>query len=130
MIKLYKIYNDTLHYWETWDNANKSAIVHWGTVGEIGQKNEIKSGLFSNFRKTVQREIDEKVNDGYTEFDDDRKTLLEIEYIIDGFGTEQDLNKRHQLEAIMDEVLGWTGLGHTDGGSNGSGTMEIACLVV
>jgi hypothetical protein len=30
----------------------------------------------------------------------------------------------------MDETLGWTGLGHCDGGSIGSGTMEVCCLVV
>lgn len=29
----------------------------------------------------------------------------------------------------MNETLGWTGLGHCDGGSIGSGTMEICCLV-
>jgi hypothetical protein len=46
-------------------------------------------------------------------------SFLEIEYIIDGFGTEQDLDKRHKLEERMDEVLGWTGPGHTDGGSIG-----------
>ena len=57
-------------------------------------------------------------------------SYLEIEYIIEGFGTEEDLDKRHRLEEIMDEVLGWTGLGHTDGGSIGSGTMEVGCIVV
>lgn len=30
----------------------------------------------------------------------------------------------------MDETLGWTGLGHCDGGSIGSGTMEVAVVVV
>ena len=30
----------------------------------------------------------------------------------------------------MDEVLGWTGLGHCEGGSIGSGTMEVCCFVV
>ena len=30
----------------------------------------------------------------------------------------------------MDETLGWTGLGHCDGGSIGSDTMEVCCLVV
>lgn len=30
----------------------------------------------------------------------------------------------------MDEVLGWTGLGHTDGGSIGTRTMEVRCVVV
>jgi hypothetical protein len=30
----------------------------------------------------------------------------------------------------MSETLGWTGLGHCDGGSIGSGTMEVCCFVV
>lgn len=30
----------------------------------------------------------------------------------------------------MDETLGWTGLGHCDGGSIGGGTMEVCCYVV
>jgi hypothetical protein len=47
-----------------------------------------------------------------------------------GFGTEQDLDKRHRLEGKLDRILGWTGLGHTDGGSIGSGTMEAGCVVV
>ncbi len=130
MLKLYKLIDNQLHYWETWDKDEKTAIVHWGIVGQRGQDKEVKSGLFSNFRKTVQKEIDEKLNEGYAEFDEDNYAFLEIEYKIDGFGTEQDLDKRHRLEEKMDEVLGWTGLGHTDGGSIGSGTMEVGCIVV
>ncbi len=30
----------------------------------------------------------------------------------------------------MNETLGWSGLGHCDGGSIGSGTMEVCCFVV
>ncbi|WP_244951636.1 hypothetical protein [Pseudoalteromonas luteoviolacea] len=30
----------------------------------------------------------------------------------------------------MNETLGWTGLGHCDGGSIGSGTMEVCNYVV
>ncbi|MEN7550487.1 hypothetical protein AAG747_21385 [Rapidithrix thailandica] len=40
------------------------------------------------------------------------------------------MEKRHQLEERMDRTLGWTGLGHTDGGSIGSGIMEVGCIVV
>ncbi|MFT4668158.1 MAG: hypothetical protein ACI9XB_005138 [Gammaproteobacteria bacterium] len=46
------------------------------------------------------------------------------------FGSEEDLDKRHRLENRINETLGWTGLGHTDGGSIGSGTMEVGCMVV
>ncbi|MDP4209601.1 MAG: hypothetical protein Q8928_12380 [Bacteroidota bacterium] len=130
MIKLYKLIDNQLNYWETWDKDNKTAIVHWGIVGQRGQDKEIKGGLFSNFRKSVQKEIDEKLKEGYAEFDESKMSFLEIEYKIDGFGTEQDLDKRHRLEERMDQVLGWTGLGHTDGGSSGSGTMEAGCVVV
>jgi hypothetical protein len=130
MLKLYKQINNELYYWETWDKDNKTAIIHWGIVGLQGQSKEVKSGFFSNFRKTVQKEIDEKLDEGYSEFDEDNISFLEIEFIIEGFGTEQDIDKRHRLENQMDEVLGWTGLGHTDGGSIGSGTMEVGCVVV
>ena len=130
MLKLYKLTDNQLHYWETWDKDEKTAIVHWGIVGENGQDKEVKSGLFSNFRKTVQKEIDEKLKEGYAEFDEDKVSFLEIEYKIDGFGTELDLDKRHRLEEQLDEILGLTGLGHVDGGSIGSGTMEAGCIVV
>jgi len=56
--------------------------------------------------------------------------FLEVEYKIEGFGSEKDLDKRHKLEERLNELLGWTGLGHVDGGSIGSGTMEAGCIVV
>ncbi len=56
--------------------------------------------------------------------------VLMIEYQVDGMGSEDDLAKRHQLEDRMNETLGWTGLGACDGGSIGSGTMEICNVVV
>jgi len=55
--------------------------------------------------------------------------ILLVEYAIEGFGTPQDLAKRHALEDRMGETLGWTGLGACDGGSIGSGTMEVCCYV-
>ncbi|CAA9197385.1 hypothetical protein FLA105534_01593 [Flavobacterium bizetiae] len=130
MLKLYKQKDNQLWYWETWDKDEKTAIVHWGIVGEQGENKEVKGGLFSSFRKNVQKEIDQKLKEGYAEFDQDKVSFLEIEYSIEGFGTEQDLAKRHRLEQKMDEILGWTGLGHSDGGSIGSGTMEVGCMVV
>lgn len=130
MIKLYKLIESKLHYWETWDKDSKTAIIHWGVVGQRGQDREVKGGLFSNFRSAVQKEINEILKEGYEEFDEGNMIFLEIEYLIDGFGTEEDLDKRHRLEERLNELLGWTGLGHVDGGSIGSGTMEAGCVVV
>lgn len=130
MLKLYKRIDNQLHYWETWEDDPKTATIHWGIVGHRGQFKELRSGLFSNFRTIVQKEIDEMLKAGYTEFDEESFEFLEIEYEIDGFGTDQDLDKRHRLEDYLNELLGWTGLGHVDGGSIGSGTMEAGCIVV
>jgi len=63
-------------------------------------------GFFSNFRKKVQKEIDAKLKEGYAEFDDDKMAFLEVEYIIDGFGTDEDLDKRHRLENHLSDLLG------------------------
>ena len=60
---------------------------------------------------------------------EDHQRLL-IEYSADGMGSLKDLHKRHALEERMQQTLGWTGLGIGDGGSIGSGTMEVCCFVV
>lgn len=78
--------------------------------------------------KQIQREIDAQLATGFQPVD--KVYALIIEYEIDGFGTVEDLDKRHRLQARMDETLGWTGLGHCDGGSIGSGTMETCNYVV
>jgi len=128
MLKLYKDIDGTMNYWETWDKDEKTGIIHWGAVGEKGQNQEIKSSLLTNFRKKIQSLIDEKIAEGYNE-NEDMYTLL-IEYTVDDIGTAEDVDKRHRLEDKINEVLGWTGLGHCDGGSIGSGTMEVCCFVV
>ncbi|MFV0565095.1 MAG: WGR domain-containing protein [Flavobacteriaceae bacterium] len=130
MLKLYKLINNQLHYWETWNDNEKKAVVHWGAVGQKGQDKTVKAVSATKLQQAIQNEINGKIEEGYEEFDDDKTSFLEIEYKINGFGTEQDLSKRHRLEDEMDEVLGWTGLGHVDGGSIGSGTMEVGCVVV
>ena len=106
MIKLYKLIDKELHYWECWDSEKKSAIIHWGSVGHKGETKEIKIGLFSNFKKSVQKEFNGKLTEGFGEFEEDKFSFLEIEFKIEGFGTEQDLSKRHELEQKMDEILG------------------------
>src|SRR4029077_7288330 len=68
--------------------------------------------------------------EGFKPINVDDHAILMIEYPIEGMGTTKDLEKRHALEDRMNETLGWTGLGHCDGGSIGSGTMEVCCFVV
>lgn len=129
MLKLYKNIDGQLHYWETWEEDDKTGIIHWGKVGDHGQTEEIRSKFLLSFKKFIRRETLKKLKEGYTKIEEDKWSFLEIEYIIDEFGTEEDLQKRHLLEEKMNDLLGWTGLGECDGGSIGSGTMEVGCIV-
>ena len=74
--------------------------------------------------------LSKPISEGYVLIDLNEHARLLIEYRIDGMETVQDLDKRHALERPASDLLGWTGLGHCDGGSIGSGTMEVCCYVV
>ncbi|MEU7872468.1 hypothetical protein, partial [Dactylosporangium sp. NPDC049140] len=68
---------------------------------------------------------------GFAEFDPAQTVWMEVQYDLDGhWGNVDDLDLRNAIMAHLDEVLGWTGLGRCDGGSIGSGAMEVACVVV
>lgn len=129
MLKLYKFENDKKLYWETWENEGEHTV-HWGALGTKGKSKEIRDTKSKTSREVIQKEIDVLVEEGYRPIEDGDHYILLIEYAVGGFGTEEDLDKRHRLGDRMNETLGWTGLGHNDGGSTGSGTMECCCFVV
>lgn len=130
MLKLYKDIDGVLHYWETWDKNKKTGITHWGIVGQKGESKEVNSTLLEGFAKKIQKEVTIKGKEGFGEIDADDHYILLIEFQVNGMGTPEDIDKRTRLQNRMDETLGWTGLGHCDGGSIGSGTMEVCCFVV
>jgi hypothetical protein len=129
MIKLYHKSDAGIQYWETWDH-NGVHTVHWGKLGERGESKELKRSFFRSPMKDVQAQTQQKLAEGYQEIPVEKHHVLLVEYVVQGMGTTADLGKRHRLEERMDETLGWTALGHCDGGSTGSGTMEVCCLVV
>lgn len=128
MLKLYKFTDTKKEYWETWDNDDGSHSVHWGELGTTGQSKEVKGSLLKTPEKIIQKEVDEMVSNGFRPIEEEY-TLL-IEYEVEGMGTKEDVEKRHSLQDRMSETLGWAGLGHCDGGSIGSGTMEVCNYVV
>ncbi|HEY6095732.1 MAG TPA: hypothetical protein VIU93_12345 [Gallionellaceae bacterium] len=130
MLKLYRFVGDKKEYWETWDNENGSHTVHWGDLGSRGETKTIKSSLLKKAESIIQEEMDRLVGHGYRPIDDEDHATLLIEFAVDGMGTKEDAEKRHRLEDRMNETLGWTGLGACDGGSIGSGTMEVCNYVV
>ena len=127
MIKLYKRIDGALHYWEAWDADKKTKTVHWGKVGERGEDKRVelaKRGFFTTARKEIE------IPEEYLPISPQEHRRLIIEFRIEHFGDQTDLIKRHALEDRLQETLGWVGVGHCDGGSIGSGTMEVCCFVV
>jgi predicted DNA-binding WGR domain protein len=128
MLKLYKRVEGELHYWETWNRDKKTALVHWGKVGEEGKTEAIRSTVFTSYKKKVQSLVNKKSNEGYQEIED--IYILLIEYGINWNDAAEDMDKRNRLEGLLNETLGWTGLGHCNGGNINDGAFDICCYVV
>lgn len=132
VVKLYRISDEGngKEYWETWEEASGCHRVHWGELGTVGESKIVSSTFMRTAVRVIQKEIDERLSRGFRPISPEDHAVLMIEYQIDGMGSEDDLSKRHELEDRMNETLGWTGLGACDGGSIGSGTMEVCNFVV
>ncbi|XVN40876.1 MAG: hypothetical protein RCO49_09150 [Rickettsia endosymbiont of Argas persicus] len=129
-IELYNRINDKLHFWQVWDNEQKTKlIVSYGIVGIEGKYDEFD--VSPQLYEDIGNKIEQLAQEGYKPIDIDDHAILIVEYNVTGdFGTEEDLEKRHKLQDLLGEILGWTGLGKCDGGSVGGGTMEACCYVV
>ena len=128
MLKLYKRIGGVLHYHEAWEDEGK-IVEHWGKAGLKGKVIEHAAPAKPSAR-AVKKLLKPALDSGYAPVPEDEMHIVMVEYAIKGFGSPADLKKRHKLEDHLNELLGWTGLGHCDGGSIGSGTMEACCLVV
>ena len=129
MIKLYLKTQSAMRYHEAWISGAK-VVEHWGEIGDRGETREHKKDRKRSDEENILAVLAEPLAKGFAPIDDDDLDVLMIEYAIDGMGNKKDLKKRHDLEDRMNETLGWTGLGNCDGGSTGSGTMEVCCFVV
>lgn len=129
MLKLYKTVDGVLHYREAWVNQG-IAYEHWGAVGDRGELKEHSLPKRADAETAILEVLRPAAEAGFRPISIDDHARLLIGYCVDGFGSRDDLLKRQSLEVRMNETLGWTAVGFCDGGSVGSGTMEVCCFVV
>ena len=129
MIKLYKREPGSVLYWEAWENQGVVTI-HRGVVGERGQTREIQVGGGREAGSIIDEEAAAPRRDGFRELSNEEQVSFVIQYRLDNWGSGEDLKKRHAVENVMNECLGWTGNGHCDGGDIGSGSINVWCFVV
>ena len=126
LVKLYKIENDTLSYWEIWD-VEVGLLVHWGMLGETGENKVIKIKP-SKLDNAANKLIQEKVKEGYFQLEDDQLSELIIQF--EEYGSPDDLSFRESTQNLINESLGWSGNGHSTDADIGNGTMNIFANVI
>lgn len=129
MLKLYRVTERGIEYWEAWA-TDKEVTLHWGKLGEEGENRDIPIKPGINPNDTIRSEAKPIRAAGFKALMRSQLRSVVIQYTIEGHGNTTDLDKRVAVEELMNERLGWTGLGHCDGGDIGSGTMNIFCYVV
>lgn len=127
LLKLYKRQDGVLHYWETWSQTPTRGIIHWGIVGERGAKTKVNATGKTKYQLLIQEAIGQKRAEGFTEATS--VSILVIEYEAKTM-TSTRLKKLHRLEERLNQLLGWTGLGHADGYGYGFEKMDVSVVVV
>ena len=129
MLKLYKKEGDTLRYWEAWVHEGK-LTVHSGIVGESGEEKETPVPEDEDPDMVIAQAAEPLVDAGYDEPDPDVMVPLVVQYPLQGKGTGQDFEKRHAVEELLTNVLGWSGNGEVEGGETQPGRMNVFCHVM
>ena len=128
-VKLYKRHDGRLLYREAWLDG-ENVVEHAGVYGERGLTSERAAAGPVRQREVMDAIAADAKSEGFKAIPEGRLVGLLVSKDISGMGTKDDLRRRHALEDFLNEVTGWHGLGHCDGGSIGSGSMEAFCLVV
>lgn len=116
-------------YWEVWED-DKTLQVHYGLVGNTGNTEEVKLNFFEKAEKVMEKLAEEKLNEGYEHLDEEELIELVVQHPYVEAQMEEALERRHIVEHLMNECLGWTGNGFCDGGDIGSGTTNVVNYVI
>jgi len=130
VLKLYRVTPDSKEYWETWrDPATGSHLIHTGKLGTRGRVRTLGPQT-SNPAATMAREEAGARAAGFCEIAIEDHSRLVVELPFDPRTRKNLVTARHRCEDLCNEALGWSGLGHCDGGDSGGKAMRGYCFVV
>lgn len=130
-LKMIKEFTEGKFYSHAWVEPDKVLIKE----GIVGNEFNLYKVQLSPEKQAYEilKELEELLlKQGFEYFDDDDYTILTIHYPLsnEDFGTNDDLEKRFEIEDILDACLRQTGNGDCDGGEIGNGEMLIFCSVI
>lgn len=129
MYKLIKRTNDELLYHQVWEEDGV-VVEHFGEVGESGERRVHPIPAESDEDQIMEAILRPIATKGFEEVDDEELIRVDVELSRTGNGEKADLEKRHDLEDQLDDLLGETGLGHCDGGEFTAESVVAFCFVV
>ncbi len=129
MLRLYKKEGGRLHYWEAWVHE-QTLTVHQGVVGEMGEQRDTPVPADEDPDMVIAQAAEPLVDQGYDEPDPEAMVPLVVQYALQGKGSGQDFQKRHSVEEVLTDALGWTGNGEVEGGETQPGRMNVFCRVM
>lgn len=127
--KLYRRDGEQLLFREAWVHDGQ-VHEHGGTCGVRGELVLHPAAAPAEQQLIIERLSAAARKMGFRTIPNSRLVGLTVSKAITGNGGTDDLARRHRLEDYLNNLTGWLGLGHCDGGSIGSGSMEAFCLVV
>ncbi len=127
-MKLYKQSGSKLLYWESWA-VDHTVTTHIGVVGFSGKIKEYKLSEKKDPEEYIERLAKRPRRKGYAEIALEDHWTLTIQQKMTGDDIS-DLDHRNGLIDDLDNLLGWIGAGHVDGGDIGSGTINIYAFVL
>lgn len=113
MLKLYKREEDKTLYWEAWDEEAE-IVIHFGELGQVGETNTIPLPEFEPPDSAIQREAQLAREAGFNEIEHEDLFEMIVRYPLKHDGNVEDLEVAYRLEEILNDTLGWTGLGYCD----------------
>jgi hypothetical protein len=126
LLKLYKREEQTMLYWEAWDE-NDDVLIHFGELGQMGETTTIPLAEFEPPETAIQRHAQEAREAGFDEIETEELFELIIQFTSDSARGDDFVEK---VEDLLNDVLGWTGLGHCDGSDAADGAVNFFCFVV
>lgn len=110
MIKLFKNESSCIKYAEIWKN-NDLVCIHTGTVGEKGNYKTRKDVTYDNYKQNF---INEYASKGY---DEGTYYQLIVQFRTNKFlkSKQECIKLKDKVITILNEDLGWYGLGQVDG---------------
>lgn len=131
MVKLYKKTDGQIQYFEVWLNEDNTITSHSGTLGDVGETENLDSDSNDGLPVKVQMDklIFEARQNGYEVIDDMTELVIQFSYSIND--ARKDVEQEVvDIESIVNNCLGWTGNGHCDGWNIDAGKVNMFCFVM